>query len=141
MELTEMVDTSGLPGSSTRRWSSSAAQGARPVGRRATRELAEGYDDLNNETQPNKRTAQLYLSDSSAGTAPKSDPSLNECRDAINTAALPFRIQVKPNEGICIRSDEGHIAAIRVLSIDEATGTVGIDVVLWELEFRTSPVV
>jgi hypothetical protein len=93
---------------------------------------SQGYDDLNNETQPNKRTAQLYLSDSSAGTAPKLDPSLNECRDAIDTAALPFRIQVKPNEGICIRSDEGHNAAIRVLSIDEATGTVSIDVVLWE---------
>jgi hypothetical protein len=77
-------------------------------------------------------SSQLYLSDSSAGTAPNADPSLDECRDAIYTAALPFRIQVKPNEGICIRSDEGHNAAIRVRSIDEATGMVSIAVVLWE---------
>jgi hypothetical protein len=83
----------------------------------------------------NTGNAGFQLSDARAGSVTSTKPSLSACLEALDTNALDgggFTIRV--GQAFCVETsaEQGpHLAAIRVLSWDEQSNEMDIDVTVW----------
>jgi hypothetical protein len=97
-----------------------------------------GVSDLSNRMALGVTAVELYLHGGTrASSAPNTKPSVQECRDAVQTAALPGRFRAEAGDVLCLRTapqDQGppHLAAMRILSIERSSGTVESEITVWE---------
>jgi hypothetical protein len=93
--------------------------------------------DLQSFTLPDDTTGDFSsYNGAQSGSAPSADPSLADCRDAVETAGLPVRFRLEHGRAVCVRTQppsgsQPHLAVVRLLTIDRTSGSVTVDITVW----------